>query len=102
MVGEKDVRWITGGLFSGQAALDIKTEAHADTLLPGSKVIVTDEAQRIPDIGLKVKILVDRNLQKGWGTKIFLSGPSSLQLASGLQQLAIEVQISSKLFQNTF
>lgn len=89
LVGTKDATWIYGDLFSGIEALNIKTESDADTLLSGAKAIVIDEAQRIPDIGLKIKILVDRNIQKNWGTKIFLSGSSSLQLASGIKESAL-------------
>ena len=58
LVGTKDATWIYGDLFSGIEALNIKTESDADTLLSGAKAIVIDEAQRIPDIGLKIKILI--------------------------------------------
>ncbi len=89
LVGTKDVTWIYGDLFSSSEALTLKTESDVDTLLSGSKAIVIDEAQRIPDIGLKVKILVDRNIQKNWATKIYLSGSSSLQLANGVKESAL-------------
>ncbi len=82
-------RWIVGDLYSGIEALNLKTEADVDALLSSAKTIVIDEAQRIPDIGLKVKILVDRNIHKSWGTKIFLSGSSALDLASDIKESAL-------------
>lgn len=80
-------RWIVGDLYSGIEALNLKTEADVAALLNSAKTIVIDEAQRIPDIGLKVNILVDRNIHKSWGTKIFLSGSSALDLASDIKDV---------------
>nr|WP_302944590.1 AAA family ATPase [Turicimonas muris] len=82
-------RWIVGDLYSGIEALNLKTEADVAALLNSAKTIVIDEAQRIPDIGLKVNILVDRNIHKSWGTKIFLSGSSALDLASDIKESAL-------------
>ncbi len=45
-------------------------------------MVIIDEAQRVPDIGINLKILIDANL----GAKIIATGSSSFDLANKIQE----------------
>ncbi len=63
-------------------ALSTTSEMQLSRLMTGKKLIIIDEAQRIANIGLSLKILIDR-----FPEKIFIvTGSSSLDLAAGLQE----------------
>jgi uncharacterized protein len=51
-------------------------------LIAGYELLVIDEAQRVPDIGINIKILIDRNLP----IKIIATGSSSFDLANKVQE----------------
>jgi predicted AAA+ superfamily ATPase len=52
------------------------------SFIGNSKVIVIDEAQRIPNIGLTLKLIID-NLS---GIQLIVTGSSSLELASSVHE----------------
>ena len=54
--------WYTGDNFSDMERLKLLSEGDVKTLLFQSDTLVIDEAQRIPDIGLLLKRLVDVNM----------------------------------------
>jgi len=58
------------------------SEVSLSRLAAKPKTIVIDEAQRIPNIGLSLKILIDKFPQKTF----FVSGSSSLALTRGIQE----------------
>lgn len=72
----------------------LESAGDVDVLLNGSDSIIIDEAQRLPDIGLIVKILVDANSK----TKIFLTGSSSLDLAKGVRESAVGRLVNRRLW----
>ncbi len=72
----------------------LESAGDVDVLLNGSDTIVIDEAQRVPNIGLIVKMLVDANET----TKIFLTGSSSLELAQGVRESAVGRLVNRRLW----
>ena len=80
------VNYINGDLPRDRARLKgLQSAGDIDIMLSGSETIIIDEAQRIPDIGLIVKVLADANKK----TKIFLTGSSSFELAQGVRESAV-------------
>jgi uncharacterized protein len=63
-------------------ALNTNSEVKLSTLVADYEIIFIDEAQKIPNIALAVKILIDKFPFK----KIIITGSSSLQLASGAKE----------------
>lgn len=56
--------------------------AKIKSLIAGQKVIVIDEAQRISNIGLTAKMIVDLNI----GLQLFISGSSALEISSTINE----------------
>ncbi len=76
-VGMPNVLWLTGDDPDTKALFDGATSTRLKALLEGHELLVIDEAQRIPDIGLKIKLITDHVP----GTKVIATGSSSLELA---------------------
>lgn len=76
--GQKDVMWMNGDdadvrqLFSGITSTRIRA------LLSGCRCLVIDEAQRIPDIGLRLKLITDQVPE----VQVVATGSSSFELAA--------------------
>lgn len=75
--GIPNVLWLTGDDPDTKALFDGATSTRLKALLEGHELLVIDEAQRIPDIGLKIKLITDHVP----GTKVIATGSSSLELA---------------------
>ena len=56
--------------------------ADLSMMLGGAKTVIIDEAQRVPNIGLTIKLLVDKFKEK----QIIVTGSSSLELANKLTE----------------
>lgn len=56
-----ETRWLNCDLPGASAKLSFETENDVDAFLRLAPTIVIDEAQRVPNIGLILKMLVDRN-----------------------------------------
>jgi len=76
------------------AALSQTSEVALSELVSGYPIIFVDEAQRIPNIGLALKIIIDKFPDK----KIFVTGSSSLDLAKGVHENLVGRNISYRLF----
>lgn len=63
-------------------AIGTNSEIKLENLVKNFDVILIDEAQRISNIGLALKIIIDKFPWK----KIFVTGSSSLELSKGLQE----------------
>ncbi len=72
-----------------QNQLKFNSTTDVELTLRQADVIVIDEAQRIKDIGLILKQLVDENIRLNLGKKIFATGSSSLELAKGVKESAV-------------
>lgn len=55
------------------------------TLVGSAKMVMIDEAQRLPNVGLTIKMLVDT---VGKETQILVTGSSALELSSGIYESA--------------
>jgi uncharacterized protein len=58
------------------------TSVRLQSLFAGNKVIIIDEAQRIPDIGITLKLITDQIP----GVQLFVTGSSSLELSSSINE----------------
>ncbi len=85
----KAVTWVNGDATGDVERLQLKSSKDLEVFLRQGDVLVIDEAQRIPDIGLIVKRLVDVNVSENVGTQIYVSGSSSLLLAKGVRESAV-------------
>lgn len=81
-IPEETIAWFNGDTKEARDLLSNTSEIALSKLAAKPGTIVIDEAQRIPNIGLSLKILVDK-----FPTKIFfVSGSSSLMLSRGIQE----------------
>lgn len=81
-IPKSTIIWFNGDTKEARDLLSNTSEVSLSKLAAGPKTIVVDEAQRIPNIGLSLKILVDKFPQKTF----FVSGSSSLMLSRGIQE----------------
>ena len=86
----RDVSWYDGDDRAQIASyLNLPSSADVKTLLMSSECIIIDEAQRVPDIGLLIKRLVDANTWQDKKVPIFATGSSSLELSAGVRESAL-------------
>lgn len=81
--------WYTGDSLTDIQALNIPSTDDLRNVLLQGKALVIDEAQRVPDIGLLLKRLVDINATLENPVMIFATGSSSFELASGVKESAL-------------
>ena len=58
--GKDDVLWLNGDDIETIEMLRDATVAKIRTIIGSHKTVLIDEAQRIPDIGLKLKLITDQ------------------------------------------
>lgn len=73
-----DVMWLNGDDPDVQALFSQMTSTRIRTILASSRILVIDEAQRIADIGLRLKLITDQVP----GVQVIATGSSSFELAS--------------------
>lgn len=78
----KNVMWMTGDDIDVQELFNNITSTRLKVLLSGYKVLIIDEAQRISDIGLRIKLITD-NLPE---VQVIATGSSSFELASKVNE----------------
>lgn len=81
-IEDKDMVWLNGDTREAQEALSQTSEITLSRLVNKKEVVVIDEAQRIPNIGLSLKILIDKFPRKTF----YVTGSSSLMLSRGVQE----------------
>ncbi len=77
-----DVLWLNADDLSVRDLFNEISVSKYHTMLGNSKTVVIDEAQRIVDIGLKAKIIVDNFTD----IQLILTGSSSLELANKVNE----------------
>lgn len=77
-----DVMWLNGDDIDVQQMFANMTSTRLKVLLGQKRFLVIDEAQRIPDIGLRMKLVTDQID----GVQVILTGSSSFQLASKVSE----------------
>lgn len=94
----KKVLWLDADDSTVRNALDNPNEALLRVLIGENKIVVIDEAQRVSNIGLTVKILVD----KFEGLQIFVSGSSAFEISNKLNEPLTGRKWELQLFPFTF
>jgi len=79
---ENDVLWLSGDDTNDRARLNMPNLTTLKTLIGKKKFIVVDEAQRIENIGLTLKLIVDHFEE----IKVVATGSSSFELANSLNE----------------
>ena len=74
----EDVLWLNGDTTSTRTLLTAQSIEQLRVIIGRHKILVIDEAQRVPDIGLVLKIIIDNIPQ----VKVVVTGSSSLDLAN--------------------
>ncbi len=77
-----DYLYLNGDLESVQALLHTRSLENLRSVMGNHRLVVIDEAQRIPEVGLKLKILVDAQPD----VQLLVTGSSSLDLAFGVNE----------------
>ena len=79
MLGNRnDVMWMSGDDTDIQALFSQMTSTRIRTILANCRILVIDEAQRISDIGLRLKLITDQVP----GVQVIATGSSSFELAN--------------------
>lgn len=80
--GNDDVKWMNGDEPDDRANLTNITSTRFRELIGNKSILVIDEAQRIPDIGLKMKLVTDQIPE----VQLVATGSSSFDLANSLNE----------------
>ena len=79
---QEDVLWMNGDDMDVQELFAQMTSSRLRALLGSSKTLIIDEAQRIPDIGLRLKLITDQIKE----VQVVATGSSSFLLASKVNE----------------
>lgn len=80
-INEQEVVFLNGDDLRTQEALSVANLDSLKKIIGSKKFLIIDEAQRIPDIGLSLKLLFD-----SLAIKIIASGSSSFELANKVSE----------------
>ena len=80
--------------YDDRSDLENKTSTELRQLVGDSKIVIIDEAQRVKNIGLTLKMLADLKLP----TQILVTGSSSFTLANEINEPATGRLLENKLF----
>ncbi len=86
--------WFNGDTSETQRALSDPSEVKLTNLIKEKQIILVDEAQRIKNIGLSLKILVDKFPKRTY----YVTGSSSLILSRGIQEALTGRNFKYKLY----
>ena len=77
-----DTIWLNGDDIATQTLMENMTTARLQQLLGGKRLLIIDEAQRIKDIGLRMKLVTDQIKE----VQLVATGSSSFELANRLNE----------------
>lgn len=99
MLGErKDVMWLNGDEPDIIELFDKMTSTRLKAIIGSNKYIVIDEAQRIPDIGLRLKLITDQIPD----VQVIATGSSSFDLSNKLNEPLTGRKREFKMYPLTF
>lgn len=78
----QDVMWLNGDDYDVQELFSSMTSTRIRTILGNNKILVLDEAQRIPDVGIRLKLITDQVPD----TQVIATGSSSFELSSKVNE----------------
>ena len=76
--GREDVMWLNGDELDVQALFEGVSATRLKAMFGRKKIIIIDEAQRIPDIGLRLKLVTDQIKD----VQLIATGSSTFELAT--------------------
>ena len=77
-----DVMWLNGDDTDVQALFSQMTSTRLRAILASTRILVVDEAQRIPNVGLSLKLITDQVPS----VQVIATGSSSFELASKVNE----------------
>lgn len=80
--GEEDMLWLNGDEVDVQALFENVSAARLKAIIGNKKTVIIDEAQRIADIGLKMKLITDQIPE----VQLVVTGSSAFELANRLNE----------------
>lgn len=99
MLGErKNVVWMNGDDPDIQDLFSNMTSTRLKAIVGNSDIIVIDEAQRIPDIGLRIKLITDQIS----GVQVIATGSSSFELSNKVNESLAGRKREFKMFPLSF
>ena len=99
MLGErKDVMWLNGDEPDNVEILGNMTSPRLKAMIGNNTIIVIDEAQRIPDIGLSLKLITDQIPD----VQVIATGSSSFDLSNKLNEPLTGRKREFKMYPLTF
>ena len=99
LLGEnKNVLWLNGDDIDVQNLFHEMSSTRMRALLGNNKFLVIDEAQRIPNIGLRIKLVTDQVSD----VQVIATGSSSFELASKVNEPLTGRKREFKMFPLTF
>ena len=99
MLGSReDVIWMNGDEPDIQDLFQEMTSTRIETILGNKKILVVDEAQRIPNIGLRLKLITDQIPE----VQVIATGSSSFELANKVNESLTGRKREFKMFPLTF
>lgn len=99
MLGQRDdVVWMNGDDLDVQDLFANLTSTRMRAILGDKKLLVVDEAQRIADIGLRLKLITDQVP----GVQVIATGSSSFELASKVNEPLTGRKREFKMYPLTF
>lgn len=96
--GRSDVMWMNGDDLDIQQLFSQMTSTRIRAILGNHHILVVDEAQRIPDIGLRLKLITDQMK----GVQVIATGSSSFTLANKVNEPLTGRKREFKMFPLTF
>lgn len=96
--GVSDVMWLNGDDLDVRELLKNISSTRFRSIIGNNKILVIDEAQRIQDIGLKIKLITD-NIPD---VQVIAMGSSSFELASKINEPLTGRKREYKMFPLTF
>ena len=96
--GQEDVLWLNGDDMDVQALFRDMSSTRMRAVLGGKRFLVIDEAQRIPDVGLRMKLVTDQIP----ATQVIATGSSSFELTSKVNESLTGRKREFKMFPLTF
>jgi uncharacterized protein len=93
-ISAKDILWLNGDTQETRDILSNTSEAILSDLVKNSSTVVIDEAQRVKNIGLSLKILIDKYPKKTF----YISGSSSIMLSRGIKESLTGRNLTYKLY----
>jgi len=96
--GREDVFWLNADEPDTIALFETSTSSRLKSVFAGKKIVVIDEAQRIKDVGLKLKLITDQIPE----IQLLVTGSSAFELANKTNEPLTGRKWEYKLFPLSF